>query len=175
MNHFPALKPRKRFSDDRGYFTETLNMLDIHPSERPVFIQQNISYNHKWVFRGMHYQLNNPQGKMVTVLSGSATDYVLDLRRNSPEYGQVTKFQLEASYNASVWVPPGCAHGFLSRESDTIFMYNVFGNPRVEGDEYSIHPFEFKEIYEDLEKIPIIIMSEKDRKGLSFKDAPKYV
>lgn len=156
------------FPDDRGHFQEMVNM-SKEPFSSELFIQQNVSYNKKYVFRGMHYQYKNPQAKLVTVLKGSVTDFIVDLREWSPNFGKVQSYQLSEKNRLSLWVPQCFAHGFLCLEDDTIFSYNVFDNPRVVGDEYSINPFSL-----GMEFGEFTIMSDKDRNGMSFKDAPKY-
>lgn len=158
----------KIFADTRGFFRESLNV-STEPFNSELFVQQNVSYNKDNVFRGMHYQYDNPQGKLVTVLNGSVIDYIVDLRKWSPNFGIVMAFNLSRDNQRSLWVPPMFAHGFLSLEEDTIFMYNVFENPRVVGDEYSINP---KSLGISLPEDAIV--SEKDLLGLDFKDARVY-
>jgi len=162
----------KAFPDNRGYFKELVNVA-IPPFNGEFFVQQNISVNAKNVFRGMHYQFNNPQGKLVSVLKGSVVDFIVDLRRWSPNYGKVQQYTLRENDNRAVWVPQCFAHGFLSLEPDTIFTYSVFDNKRVEGDEYSIDPYSLTELRSTLGNFDVII-SDKDKKGLPFEEAPKY-
>lgn len=163
----------KSFPDDRGYFKELVNTTD--PRFRAeFFVQQNISVNKKNVFRGMHYQYNNPQGKLVSVLKGAVIDFIIDLRIWSPNCGKVQQFFLREGDDMAVWVPQCFAHGFVSLEEDTIFTYSVFDNRRVEGDEISIDPYSLTELSNKLKEFPDIVISEKDRKGLHFDAAPKY-
>jgi dTDP-4-dehydrorhamnose 3,5-epimerase len=161
------------FTDNRGSFREIVNT-GKSPWSEMYFAQQNISISHRNVWRGLHYQHFNPQGKLVTILRGSVYDYIVDLRLRSANFGKVQKFHLTAGGD-TLWVPPCFAHGFLSLENDTHFMYNVFESVRVAEDEYCLTPFDFPEIKFDLDEASgKIVMSEKDRNGLYFKDAPIY-
>lgn len=174
----PAIINPHVFTDKRGTFHETVNM-DKLPWTKDVFVQQNISTNHRNVWRGLHYQYENPQGKLVRVLRGAVYDYVVDLRMWSPDFGIVRRYRLEAD-NTQLWVPEGFAHGFFALEPETIFMYNVFGNSYCKEDEYSIRPDEFDMIMKDFERFGRtdegypIIMSDKDKNGLTLQEAPKY-
>ena len=112
------------FNDDRGYFFESFNQkafLDHGISED--FVQDNQSFSIKNVVRGLHFQ-NPPfaQGKLVRVISGTVIDVVVDIRKNSPTYGQHAKFLLESHLGNMVYVPPGFAHGFVALE-DAMFSY----------------------------------------------------
>lgn len=126
----------KIFGDSRGYFFESYRydlFKDNGISE--VFIQDNQSFSTKGVLRGLHYQ-KDPfgQGKLVRVISGKVLDVAVDLRPNSPTYGQHEKVVLDAELNNMFYVPPGFAHGFYTIE-DAIFSYkctNVY-NKESEG------------------------------------------
>ena len=118
------IKPRI-FSDDRGYFYESYNKetflklgLDLN------FVQDNQSLSQKDVLRGLHFQ-NPPfaQGKLVRVIQGSVLDVAVDIRSNSPSYGQHEKVILSGENKTMFWIPPGFAHGFLTLEDNTIFNY----------------------------------------------------
>lgn len=117
------IEPRV-FGDDRGFFMETWNArafsdLGLHES----FVQDNHSRSSKGVLRGLHYQIRQPQGKLVRVTAGSVFDVVVDLRRSSPTFGQWVGATLSAENKRIMWVPPGFGHGFLSLEDDTDFIY----------------------------------------------------
>lgn len=168
----------KVFSDVRGSFREVLNLTEFPFNSESVkyrFIQQNISVSKKNAFRGLHYQLKNPQGKLVTVLNGAVTDYIIDLREWSPTFKKVSKYFLTADdpKSATLWVPPGFAHGFHSLMNNTVFCYNVFHNPWVQGDEYSIDPYSVEMIRNSL-KDTEIILSDKDKASLQIGEAPFY-
>lgn len=159
------------YSDNRGSFRELLNM-GQEPWSRMHFVQCNLVTNKRNVWRGLHYQYECPQGKLITVLRGEVFDYIVDLRLRSSNFGKVRKFHLKADTGDMLWVPPCFAHGYLTLENNTQFMYHVFGEPYNKEDEYSITPTDFPEIAYDLDSK--VIMSEKDRKGIYLKDAPIY-
>lgn len=162
----------KSFPDERGYFKELVNVTNP-PFKSEFFVQQNISVNKKNVFRGMHYQYKNPQAKLVSVLKGAVIDFIVDLRLWSPNCGKVQQYFLREGDDLSVWVPQFFAHGFIALEEDTIFTYSVFDNPRVVGDEYSIDPYSLPDLATKLGEFDITI-SEKDKNGMHYNDAPKY-
>lgn len=171
MKNFGLLQPQV-FRDNRGSFREVFNMTK-DPWRNEFFVQQNVSVNKKNVFRGLHYQYHNPQGKLVTVVNGAVIDYIVDLREWSANFGKVQQFILTADGCETLWVPPCFAHGFLSLHDNTVFSYAVFDNPREEGDEYSLNPLQFTDITGTLQMIDVI-MSDKDKKGILLKDAPVY-
>lgn len=120
----PLIIEPKVFGDERGFFLETWNAdafaqagLDL------TFVQDNHSRSQKGVLRGMHFQNPGPQGKLVRVVRGAVFDAVVDLRRSSPTFGQWTGVTLSAENKRLFWVPEGFAHGFLTLEDDTDFLY----------------------------------------------------
>ena len=116
----------KVFGDARGFFMESWNRqtfaglgLDLD------FVQDNHSRSARGVLRGLHYQLNQPQGKLVRVTSGAVFDVAVDLRRSSPHFGQWTGHELSAENQHMLWVPPGFAHGFLVLSHSADFLYKT--------------------------------------------------
>ena len=112
------------FGDDRGFFFESWSaraFADIGIDQ--TFVQDNHSRSAADVLRGLHYQLVQPQGKLVRVTAGRAYDVVVDIRRSSPRFGQWVGAELSAANRHLLWVPPGFAHGFLSLEDGTEFLY----------------------------------------------------
>ncbi len=112
------------FGDERGFFMETWNAaafeaagLDLH------FVQDNHSRSARGVLRGLHYQLHQPQGKLVRVTAGRVFDVAVDLRRYSATFGQWVGVELSAVNKQMLWVPPGFAHGFVTLEDGTDFLY----------------------------------------------------
>ena len=105
----------KVFGDDRGFFYESYNArvfrektgLDVD------FVQDNHSRSAKNVLRGLHYQVRQPQGKLVRVIAGEVFDVAVDLRRSSPSFGRWVGFNLSAENKRMAWIPPGFAHGFV--------------------------------------------------------------
>jgi dTDP-4-dehydrorhamnose 3,5-epimerase len=114
----------KLFGDERGFFQESWNArsfadagLDIH------FVQDNHSRSNRGVLRGLHYQVQHTQGKLVRVTAGRVFDVAVDLRRSSATFGQSIGVELSAANKHMLWVPPGFAHGFLTLEDGTDFLY----------------------------------------------------
>jgi dTDP-4-dehydrorhamnose 3,5-epimerase len=118
------LKPRL-FYDNRGYFFESFNQVVFNSIVPHInFVQDNESSSAKDVLRGLHFQ-NPPfeQGKLVRVTRGSVQDYIVDIRKSSPTYGKYISVFLSGENHHQFWIPPGFAHGFLTLESDTLFLY----------------------------------------------------
>ncbi len=114
----------KVFGDERGFFLESWNAdtfktagLDIH------FVQDNHSFSTQGILRGLHYQLNTPQGKLVRVTRGAVFDVAVDIRRSSPTYGKWVGVEISADNKRSLWVPPGFAHGFYVLSTEVDFLY----------------------------------------------------
>ncbi|HSH98444.1 MAG: dTDP-4-dehydrorhamnose 3,5-epimerase [Methylophilaceae bacterium] len=103
------------FSDDRGYIYESYHQSKFTDVTglTPVFVQDNHSGSFKGVLRGLHYQIHQPQGKLVRVASGEVFDVVVDLRRSSSTFGNWVGVYLSSENNRQIWVPEGFAHGFL--------------------------------------------------------------
>lgn len=117
------LEPRV-FGDDRGFFLESWNAASFAQEGLDLsFVQDNHSRSQKGVLRGMHFQNPGPQGKLVRVVRGAVFDAVVDLRRSSPTFGKWTGVVLSAENKRMFWVPEGFAHGFLTLEDDTDFLY----------------------------------------------------
>src|ERR1035437_7192240 len=120
----------KIFKDERGYFYESFNKPEFHRLGLDLeFVQDNQSFSVKNVLRGLHFQ-NPPyaQGKLVSVVSGSVLDIAVDIRKNSPTYGQNYSIILSEENNTMFWIPPGFAHGFITLEDDTRFVYKCTNN-----------------------------------------------
>jgi dTDP-4-dehydrorhamnose 3,5-epimerase len=128
------------YEDDRGFFLETFQNKKFKKltNTNYKFVQDNQSFSYKNVLRGMHYQKNKPQGKLVHVSHGEIYDVVIDLRDNSPTYNLWQGFHLSSTNNKQLWVPPGFAHGFLVISDYAVFNYKCtdYYDP---SDEHSIH------------------------------------
>jgi dTDP-4-dehydrorhamnose 3,5-epimerase len=113
------------FQDERGYFYESYSADKFKEAGIPdEFVQDNQSLSAKNVLRGLHYQHPSfAQGKLVRVLQGAVIDVAVDIRKNSPTYGKHIMVELSAENKLMLWIPPGFAHGFLSLEDQTIFLY----------------------------------------------------
>ncbi|SER78198.1 dTDP-4-dehydrorhamnose 3,5-epimerase [Sphingobium sp. YR768] len=117
------IEPRV-FGDDRGFFMESWNAAGFAEAGLDLnFVQDNHSRSAKGVLRGLHFQNPNPQGKLVRVVSGRVWDVAVDLRRSSPTFGKWAGVELSAANKRMFWVPPGFAHGFVSLEDGTDFLY----------------------------------------------------
>ncbi|OGT35124.1 MAG: dTDP-4-dehydrorhamnose 3,5-epimerase [Gammaproteobacteria bacterium RIFCSPHIGHO2_12_FULL_37_14] len=102
----------KLFNDDRGYFLESYHQHRYSELNIPHFVQDNLSHSNQHVLRGLHYQLPNPQGKLIWVTHGEILDIALDIRVNSPTFGQWYSIVLSEENHTQIYVPPGFAHGF---------------------------------------------------------------
>jgi dTDP-4-dehydrorhamnose 3,5-epimerase len=116
----------KVFGDARGFFMESWNRKAFAEAGLDVdFVQDNHSRSARGVLRGLHYQLNAPQGKLVRVVSGAVFDVAVDLRRSSPHFGRWTGYELSAENRRMLWIPPGFGHGFLVLSEHADFLYKT--------------------------------------------------
>ena len=164
----------KVFGDDRGFFYESFNekaFLDATGTETK-FVQDNHSKSAKNVLRGLHYQIQQPQGKLVRVAMGEVFDVAVDLRRNSEYFGQWVSVHLSAENKRQLWVPPGFAHGFLVLSENAEFLYKTT--------DYYAPAYERSVLWNDsdlgidwpIDQPPIL--SGKDQLGSRFKDADVF-
>ncbi len=120
----PLILEPRIFGDDRGYFMESWNADTFRDAGLDLtFVQDNHSRSARGVLRGLHFQNPNPQGKLVRAVRGRVWDVAIDLRRSSPTFGRWIGVELSATNKRMFWVPPGFAHGFVSLEDDTDFLY----------------------------------------------------
>jgi dTDP-4-dehydrorhamnose 3,5-epimerase len=115
------------FSDERGFFLESYHRRKFNEATglEVEFVQDNQSFSVRNVLRGLHYQIRQPQGKLVQVLAGEIFDVVVDLRRSSPTFKKWTGTSLSAGTHRTLWVPPGFAHGFLVVSEHAIVQYKT--------------------------------------------------
>ncbi|MBS0455339.1 MAG: dTDP-4-dehydrorhamnose 3,5-epimerase [Proteobacteria bacterium] len=115
------------FGDDRGFFMESFNqkVFDEAVGRHVEFVQDNHSRSSKGVLRGLHYQIQNPQGKLVRVTGGSVFDVAVDIRRASPTFGRWVGVELSAANQRQLWLPEGFAHGFLVLSESADFLYKT--------------------------------------------------
>jgi dTDP-4-dehydrorhamnose 3,5-epimerase len=119
------IEPRV-FGDARGFFFESWNRRALAAAGIDVdFVQDNHSRSRRGVLRGLHYQIQHPQGKLVRVVAGEVFDVAVDLRRTSPTFGQHVTATLSAENQRIFWVPPGFAHGFLVVSESADFLYKT--------------------------------------------------
>jgi len=166
------LEPRV-FGDERGFFFESYNqqsMAEIGITDR--FVQDNHSSSSRNVLRGLHYQVKNPQGKLVRVVEGEILDVAVDLRRGSPTFGRSEAVRLSGENKRMLWIPVGFAHGFLvlSERAQVLYKATDFYSPEHERTVAWNDP-DLK-IRWDLKAEPIV--SAKDQRGVSFRDAEYY-
>ncbi|MBY6018285.1 dTDP-4-dehydrorhamnose 3,5-epimerase [Ferrimonas balearica] len=165
----------KVFGDDRGFFMETFRTEEFnqHCAVRE-FVQENHSKSAKGVLRGLHYQTENTQGKLVRVVSGAVFDVAVDMRESSPTFGQWVGVELSAENKRQLWVPEGFAHGFYVMTDGAEFVYKCTDvyNPNAEvslrWDDPSVN------IEWPIPAGEQPSLSAKDAEGLLFQDAPKF-
>lgn len=159
----------KVFGDDRGYFFESYNAEVFKAAGLEVdFMQDNESRSGKGVLRGMHFQ-EPPfeQGKLIRVARGAVMDVSVDIRKDSPTYGKWAAFELSEQNKRMLWIPPGFAHGFVTLEDDTIFIYKCTKVYNKES-ENSIH-WDDPDLGIDW-GVEDPIISDKDKAAPSFKE-----
>ncbi|MFJ1337046.1 dTDP-4-dehydrorhamnose 3,5-epimerase [Pseudomonas caricapapayae] len=126
----------KVFGDDRGFFYESFNAKAFKEKTgvSTTFVQDNHSRSQKGVLRGLHYQLENTQGKLVRVTQGEVLDVAVDVRRSSPHFGQWVGIRLSADNRRQLWIPEGFAHGFAVLSDSAEFLYKTtdYYNPAAE-------------------------------------------
>lgn len=117
----------KVFGDDRGFFFESFNQRDFVQATGfdGNFVQDNHSKSARGVLRGLHYQIQRPQGKLVRVVQGEVFDVAVDLRRSSQNFGKWIGVMLSAENKKQLWIPPGFAHGFLVLSATAEFLYKT--------------------------------------------------
>jgi dTDP-4-dehydrorhamnose 3,5-epimerase len=125
------------FGDERGFFMETWNQQkfeELVTGKPTKFVQDNHSKSNKGILRGLHYQTENTQGKLVRVVSGEVFDVAVDIRKSSPTFGQWVGVYLSAENKRQLWIPEGFAHGFYVTSNDAEFVYKCtdYYNPNAE-------------------------------------------
>ena len=157
-----------RFHDERGFFSETYKESEYLEIGIPKFVQDNMSESSKGVIRGLHWQESpHGQGKLVSCLSGSIQDVAVDVRKESPTFGQHVSVELNSNEQISLWVPEGFAHGFQALEMGTRVHYKVtnywhqlserslnYADPELNIKWHNLHP----------------IVSDKDRMAANFAE-----
>lgn len=164
----------KVFRDTRGFFVESYNARTLRDAIGVTdnFVQDNHSRSVKGVLRGMHYQIRQAQGKLIRVVRGAILDVSVDLRRSSPTFGQWVGVELTEDNQRQLWIPPGFAHGFmvLSDVVDVLYKATDFYAPEHERCLLWNDPTVGIQWPQHVD----LILSDKDRKGLSFADVEKF-
>lgn len=164
------------FGDERGWFTESFNAEDFTKAIGldVTFVQDNHSFSGQWTLRGLHYQMEKTQGKLVRVVAGSVFDVAVDIRKDSPTYGNWVGVELSAENHKQLWIPAKLAHGFLVLSKTAEFLYKTtdYYHPQSEaclswndstvGIQWPLPPGVTPN------------MSLKDSAGLSWDVAPKF-
>lgn len=171
------LEPRV-FGDDRGWFMESFNQKNFEQAlterglEVPSFVQDNHSYSQKGVLRGLHYQLNpHAQGKLVRVVQGRAWDVAVDIRQDSPTFGQWVGIELTAKNHKLFWIPEGFAHGFIALEDNTQFLYKTTNYYNKESEGAIIWNDPEVAIEWPLSEIEEVLVSDKDKLASTLNNA----
>ena len=166
----------KVFGDERGWFTESFNAQDFVEATglNINFVQDNHSFSRQSTLRGMHYQLEQTQGKLVRVISGSVFDVVVDLRQHSSTYGKWVGEELSVENHKQLWVPAGFAHGFLVLSPTAEFLYKTtdYYHPQSEVCLAWNDPSVAIEWPLGSDVVPNL--NAKDSAGLSWEQAPKF-
>jgi dTDP-4-dehydrorhamnose 3,5-epimerase len=166
-----VLEPRV-FEDERGFFLESYSERTFAEiGIRDKFVQDNHSCSKQGVLRGLHYQVEKPQGKLVRVVSGEVLDVFVDLRRSSPTFGRWHGVKLSGENRLVAWIPVGCAHGFyvLSDNAHVLYKSTEFYYPELERTILWNDP----ELAVDWGTTNPLL-SEKDQRGTLFRDAEKF-
>ncbi|WP_332396272.1 dTDP-4-dehydrorhamnose 3,5-epimerase [Vibrio metschnikovii] len=159
------------FGDERGFFMETWQQKkfeELVTGKPTQFVQDNHSKSKKGILRGLHYQTENTQGKLVRVVAGEVFDVAVDIRKDSPTFGQWVGEYLSAENKRQLWIPEGFAHGFYvtSEEAEFVYKCTDYYNPKAEislaWDDPELN------ISWPLDKLPLL--SEKDSEGISLSD-----
>jgi len=162
------------FEDDRGFFFESYNQQKF--TEKTGinfnFVQDNHSCSKHNVLRGLHYQIIQPQGKLIRAVVGSIFDVAVDIRKSSPTFGQWVGYELSAENKRQLWIPPGFAHGFVVLSEVTEVLYKTTDYYAPQGDRTIIWNDPDLAIDWPLKEAPIL--SAKDSNGQAFRSAEVY-
>ena len=162
----------KKFEDDRGFFMESFNLKEFEKIIGEYnFVQDNHSKSSKGVLRGLHYQIEHAQGKLVRCISGAVYDVIVDLRKSSPSFGKWFGIKL-CKNNLQLWVPPGFAHGFYTLTETAEIVYKTTDYYYSEYDRTLIWNDSNLGIEWGVGEEPIL--SQKDIKGKTFEECEKY-
>jgi dTDP-4-dehydrorhamnose 3,5-epimerase len=165
----------KVFGDDRGWFFESFNGKDFSAAvgEKVCFVQDNHSSSKKGVLRGLHYQTEQTQGKLVRVSHGAVFDVAVDLRKASSTFGKFVGVELSAENKKQLWIPAGFAHGFLVLSETAEFLYKTTDYWHAGSEKCIVWNDPTLNIqWPDIGMQPVL--NPKDASGLAWDDAPKF-
>ncbi|KRP72164.1 dTDP-4-dehydrorhamnose 3,5-epimerase [Pseudomonas paralactis] len=164
----------KVFGDERGFFYESFNAREFEKAIglQLQFVQDNHSRSQKGVLRGLHYQVEHAQGKLVRVTAGEVLDVAVDIRRSSPHFGKWTSVRLSAQNNRQLWIPPGFAHGFVVLSDSAEFLYKTtdYYTPSAE----RCIRWDDPELNIDWQLTATPTLSAKDQNGKTLKEADLF-
>jgi dTDP-4-dehydrorhamnose 3,5-epimerase len=164
----------KVFGDDRGFFYESFNARAFAEATGCMvqFVQDNHSRSAKGVLRGLHYQIEQSQGKLVRVTAGEVLDVAVDIRRSSPTFGQWASVRLSGQNHRQLWIPPGFAHGFvvLSESADFLYKTTDYYAPSAE----RCIRWDDPELAIDWELQGAPVLSAKDQAGSALREADLF-
>ena len=163
----------KVFEDERGFFLESYSEREFAKIGIPdKFVQDNHSYSKQGVLRGLHYQTEKPQGKLVRVVSGEVVDVLVDLRKSSASFGRAHAVKLSGENRLMAWIPVGFAHGFyvVSDSADVLYKATEFYFPERERTILWNDP----DLKIDWNVVGEPLISEKDRRGVRLRDAEVF-
>lgn len=157
-----------KYLDSRGFFIESYNEEKF--GLEYDFVQDNHSMSHKGVLRGLHYQIKNPQGKLVRCIRGSVYDVIVDLRESSKTFGEWYGVELDRP-ELQLWVPPGFAHGFYTRtdKANVVYKTTDFYYPEHE------RTLLWNDLNIDWHLDGMLHLSNKDQEGKTFQECEKFV
>lgn len=164
------------FGDERGWFTESYNAQDFSVATGldVQFVQDNHSFSRQSTLRGMHYQLEHTQGKLVRVISGAVFDVAVDLRKSSPTFGKWVAVELSAENKKQLWIPPSFAHGFLVLSPTAEFLYKTTDYYHPQSEVCLAWNDPTVNIEWPLTAGVTPNLNAKDSVGLSWEKAPKF-
>lgn len=170
-----VLMTPKVFGDERGFFMETFRQEEfIKRCGNYQFVQDNHSSSKKGILRGLHYQHKQPQGKLVRVTKGEVFDVAVDMRQNSPTFGEWVGVLLNETNKQLLWIPPGFAHGFYVTSEMAEFQYKCT-DYYAPGDEYSLLWNDPAVAIEWPLQSESPTLSEKDELGKNFASCPYFI
>jgi len=167
----------KVFGDERGWFFESFNQQEFSQKTgiTKPFVQDNHSYSKQYILRGLHYQTEQTQGKLVRVTKGKVFDVAVDLRKSSPTFGKWTGIELSSENQLQFWIPEGFAHGFVVLSDDAHFLYKTTDYWHASSEKSIIWNDPTLNINWHLPDLVEPILNPKDSIGLSWDSAPKFI
>ena len=165
----------KVFGDSRGFFLESWNSREFLDATGVDvdFVQDNHSRSERGVLRGLHYQLEQPQGKLVRTASGTVLDVIVDIRRSSPTFGEHIAVELSDQNHHQLWIPAGLAHGFIVLSESADFLYKTTDYYAPQHEHCICWDDDFLNIDWGLNGLTPSL-SNKDRKGVEFRNAEYF-